>query len=259
MGAFFTALFTVLGQNIATGISIALAGAGAYCLISPRGRYIVKSGFNWMFSTAANNPKLAAGAFDEKIKQLRGMLRKAEDINQKALGQLAEANEQYAEAQKEYKRYSEKAVILEKRGDHEQAILLAKNATRNLTRMRDLEEKIPDYEGIAKATSDRVNEIQWKISETEQRKEIAISNMEKGDFEKDVSETLKELNVGEIDAFIKEIEENATNKKYQAIGARMSYETSDVKLLKDAEKSASSIDAEEFLQGLIEESNKEGE
>lgn len=255
MGAFFTALFTVLGQNIATIISIILGGGVAYCAISPKGRLIVKSAFNWMFSTTANNPKLAAGAFDEKLKQLRAMLREAENVNQEALGELAQVNEEYSKAAENYKRFSEKAVILERRGDHEQAVLMAREASQAKIAMEDYQRKIPEYQAIAEATKTRVNEIQWKISNFEQRKKLAISNMEKGKFEKKVSETLKGLNTSEIDDYIKQIEDNATDAKYKAIGARMSYETSDVKKLKDAEEAASMVDAEVFLQNLLNENN----
>ncbi|MBE5821983.1 MAG: hypothetical protein E7311_05305 [Clostridiales bacterium] len=256
MGAFFTALGTVLGQNIATLISIALAGTGAYCLVSERGRLIVKSAFNWMFSTTANNPRLAAGAFDEKIKELRGKLRKAEDINQKALGELAEWNEKHEIARKSFEKYSEQAVILEKRGEHDKAILLAKQASEQKELMRNCQENIPSYEAAAQATKKRVDEIQGLIGEAKKKKEIVISNLEKGKFEKEVAEQLKGLEVSSIDSYLKQIEDNATDKKYQAIGARMSYETSEVKQLRDAQEAATQVDAEAFLQQLLNESNK---
>lgn len=256
MGTFFTALFTVLGQNIATIISIALAGGGLYCVVSPRGRLIVKSAFNWMFSTAANNPKLAAGAFDEKIKELRATLRKAEDLNQKALGELAELNEKHEKAEEEFKKFSQQAVVLEKRGDHEQALLLARKASNAQSVAKNYMEQIPKYQSMAEATNQRVNEVQWKIAEVEQRKEIAISNMEKGKFEKQVAEELKGINVSHIDSYLADIEKGATDQKYQAIGARMSYENSDVKRIKDAEEAATIVDAETFLQNLLNENNE---
>lgn len=256
METFFSVLFTVLARNIATLIGIVLAGCGLYFIASPNGRLIIKSAYNWMFATSATNPKLAAGAFDEKIKELRSTLRKAEDLNQKALGELAELRDKYENAQREYEKYSKQAIVLERRGEHEQAIILARKASQAQALAKNYFEQIPKFEAIAEATTKRVNEVQWLIAEAEQRKEIVVSNMEKGQFEKKVAEELKGLNVSPIDAYLKQIEDSAEDKKYQAIGARMSYETSDVKRAKDAEEAATMIDAEAFLQGLLEENNE---
>lgn len=253
--AFFTALFTVLGQNIATLLSVALGLGASYCLVSPKGRLLVKGAFNWMFATAANNPKLAAGVFDEKLRQLRDTLSKAAELDQKSRGALAELQTKAEEAKREYEKYTKQALILEKRGEHEEAILVSRKAIHSKTKADNYNEQIPNYTAISEATAKRVNEVRWLITDVEQRKQLALDNMEKGQLEKQISEELMGLNVSEIDACLKQIEDNADSAKYAGVGARLSYESSDQKRLQSAEEKANSIDAESFLQDLLQQEN----
>lgn len=253
--AFFTALFTVLGEHIATVITGALVLGAAYVGLSPRGRLVIKGLRNYLTSNATNNPKIAAGVFDEKIRELREMKKKAVELAEKANGSLVEMISKEESARNEYSKLSSKAKKLELQGtdeSHQQALLLARQAKQAYIKAEDCKAEIPNLQVTVTAVSDRLNEIDWKISDMEARKEKALSDMKKGKLEKEISEELQELNISEIDASIKDIEEHSNETKFIGVGARMAYENSDKKRVKDAIESADYDDAESFLKGLME-------
>ncbi len=250
--AFFTALFTVLGEHIATLIACVLGLGVAYIILSPRGRLIIKGIRNYLTSNATNNPRIAAGIFDEKINELRDKKKKAVELSEKAHGALVEACENEQSAKREFHDCSKKAKRLEERGDHEHALLLARQAQSAMTRADRYTQKIPDLKAMADATQQRVKEIDLKIAEMEERKTTAIENIKKGKLEKEISEELLELNISEIDASIKGIEEHSNESKYIGVGARVAYENSDKKRVQDALDSANYGDAEDFLRQLME-------
>ena len=201
--AFLTALGTVLGQHIATIIAGAIVLGTAYIGLSPRGRLIVKGIRNYITSNASNNPKIAAGIFDEKLKELTATKRRTIEIAEKANGALTAELENEHKARKEYEEYSKKARSLESMGNHEEALVLARNAQKALNRAERYKANLPNLRVMAETASDRLKEIEAKISDTEERKQLAIDNIKKGNIEKEISEELMELNISEIDTSLK--------------------------------------------------------
>lgn len=250
--AFLTALGTVLGEHIATLIACGIVLGGAYIGLSPRGRLIAKGIRNYITSNASNNPKIAAGIFDEKIKELTETKRKTVEIAEKANGALTAELENEQKARREYEEYSKKARRLEGMGKHDDALVLARNAQKALNRAERYKENIPNLQCMAETAADRLREIEAKISDTEDRKQLAIENIKKGNIEKEISEELMELNISEIDTSLKEIEEFSNERKYIGVGARMAYENTDKKKVQDALESADYSDAEDFLKQLME-------
>ena len=251
-GAFLTALGTVLGHNIGTLITFALVGGGLYLGGTKRGRLIIKAVGNYLTSNATNNPRIAAGVFDEKLKELREMKKKVVELNKKAQAALLENINKEEEARREYKKLSSNATRLERAGNHDDAVLVARQAQKALRKADDYLAKRPNLQVMADTAKERLTEVEWKISDIEERKELAIDNIEKGKLEQEISEELQSLDVSEIDASIKSIESYSEDQKYLGAGARMTYENSEEKMLKSAMDKADYGDAESFLKELMD-------
>lgn len=255
--AFFTALMTVLGQYTATIIAGGIIAAGAGFALTNKGRLIIKSGWNWFTSTAANNPRIAAGAYDEKIDDLRKQLAKAQQAHELALGQVYKEQERLANAQRTFKRLSAEAVKLEKNGKHEEATRLALEAKKQQDIIIDCDERLPSFQAMSEHAGKTVKEVKGLIEDYQSRKDKTISDMEKAQIEQQVANMLNDVNVKPIDATIEGIERHTDSKKYQAIGARASYEMSDKRQLQKASELAYTVNAEDYLQQLLLSENNE--
>ncbi len=257
--AFFTALFSVLGEYAATLIFGSVLVGGAAIALTPKGRLLAKSAWNWVTASASNNPRIAEGAYDEKIKQLNEKLDKANQANEIAQGELAKVNERIARAQREFERLSRDAVSLKKKGNHAEAIRLALEAKKQQDIVNDNTANLPDYQAMADHAEQVVAEVQGLIEQVKTNKTKTLNNMEKAKLEKDVTRMLNDVSVSTLDTTIAGIEAHAEKEKYQAIGARVSYENSDKKQLERAKSAANAVDAEEFLQQLLLSSGEESD
>ena len=251
MGTFFTALLSVLGEYAATLIFGGILAGGAAIALTPKGRILAKSAWNWVTASASNNPRIAEGAYDEKIKQLNEKLEKANKANEIANGELVKVNERIATAQRQFERLSKDAISLEKKGRHEEATRLALEAKKQQDIVNDNTANLPDYQAMADHAKQVVKEVQGLIEQVKANKTKTLNNMEKAKLETDVTIMLNEVNVSTLDSTIDGIEAHADQKKYQAIGARVAYEQSDKKQLERATAAANEVDAEDFLQQLL--------
>lgn len=249
--AFFTALFSVLGEYAATLIFGGILAGGAAIALTPKGRLLAKSAWNWVTASASNNPKIAAGAYDEKIKQLNEKLDKANKASEIAHGKLAEVNETIVKAQRSFERLSKEAISLEKKGRHEEATRIALEAKKQQDIVNDNTADLPDYQAMADHAKQVVKEVQGLIDQVKTNKTKTLDNMEKAKLETEVTRMLNDVNVSTLDSTIDGIEEHADQKKYQAIGARVTYEQSDKKQLEKARAAANEVDAEDFLNQLL--------
>lgn len=248
---FFTALFTVLGANIGIILSGIFGLGAAYVILSPNGRLIIKGFFRWVFASANNDPRIAAGIYDEKLSELRKVLETAVKLNQQANGELADSEENLENAKDDYEEYSGQAKRLETQGDHEEALLIVKKAMLAKTAISEYEKQIPIYQNLVTSSKERVTEVQWKISEVEQQKKLTLDSIKKGRLEEKIANELSGINVSEIDATLESIAENARNIKNIGVGARLAYENSDQKVLQAAINKANTGDAEDFLKKII--------
>ncbi len=254
---FFSALMTVLGEYIGTILAGCLVAGISGFVLTNKGRLIIKSGWNWLTASAANNPKIAAGAYDEKINDLRKQLGTAQEAHEIALGEVFKEQERLAKAEKTFKRLSGEAVKLEKNGKHEEATRIALEAKKQQDIITDCNERLPSFKGMADHAGETVKEVRGLIESYQTRKDKTISDMEKAQIEKQVANMLNEVNVKPIDETIEGIEKHADSQKYQAIGARASYEMSDKRKLQKASELAGTVDAEDYLQQLLLNANND--
>ncbi|MEG0553826.1 MAG: hypothetical protein RR533_09955 [Carnobacterium sp.] len=219
---------------------------------------LVTNAFSIGHRKAFKNPEMAESLFDEQIEKLREYIKKAESAVALAGSQIARAQDEKELAEKAKARADKDILKLTQQGNLEEAKRLAEDAGVQTLKINQANEMLLAFQQQFNRANAQKTNLEASMRALKTKKQLTLNDIRSGLIQKELNQSLKEFGDDELNQQLYFLEEYGKDSKYFAKGSEIAYEESDSKKLQDSYKIAEQLNAEDYIQNLLDEENKNG-
>ena len=241
-------LFEIIGilALVAGGISVVAF------LSSGKGRFKIKAVRDIFVSVGDNDPRIMEKAYDVKIDQLQNAYKVLTRKYEQTLGEKAANEKKVRELTKALQDVNKDCMAAQKAGYNEDARAYATRAqsiTRQLEVYKENVVKLEDTAAFNKERRDMALEV---LNKQREAKELAIARLEASNAILSIEDT-RDINKANsvVDKMLREFEDMVNKTENKAVGAEISYKTSQEYEDRQRQKRTDEINADSYIQDLM--------